>query len=616
MSTNYHTPIVLNAPGTPATVNAPLSALDSALTATNANTNAVTSEVATGRGGYASLNARFANLVLAGGNVATLTNSAAMELQKIVVVDSSTGFIAGARVAYLLMGETVEYNVIDTIDSPTQFTMITDIGTDGINDNAYISMITESEYQAAQAIPHAESLTLPKAMEYAAGGVCNVMAFGAYNDGTHSAETTAAFQAAIDAAEVVNGVVLGPPGTYSVSTTLLITTRVDIRLDGATIIGPSSGYIFDIGSAPWGASDGTGIIGNGGAVLQVSAGGAGGVLIRAANRVRLWNFAINHSTVSGSKGIHQWGGWYEDFRNIDMMDGASHNLVTAPDYYGLYIQSDEAADATSGSHGSYVSQYSNIYTQRVKIVGKAVNRCTTLYFTNLCAGFVEISYSTIISFIQPVMQNGSTGSMFTLDHCSELTFIAGDFEFSAAGTLYNCGTAVANITSLNNSAFWFAAMGTYLSGTSTGYNLMFDADSSGASHYIDGPTFQMKARLTSDLAVTGSLRSFSLTSAVESRMSASDAATVGYAGTMTAHPFDIYSNSSPRVRHTPDGNVLIGTFTDGMTNGGSVAIAKDLAHRGTKAGFYNTAPAAKPTGVAVTAAGIHAALVTLGLIAA
>lgn len=31
-------------------------------------------------------------------------------------------------------------------------------------------------------------------------------------------------------------------------------------------------------------------------------------------------------------------------------------------------------------------------------------------------------------------------------------------------------------------------------------------------------------------------------------------------------------------------------------------------------GFYNTAPVAQPTSVAVTAAGIHAALVTLGLI--
>lgn len=63
-------------------------------------------------------------------------------------------------------------------------------------------------------------------------------------------------------------------------------------------------------------------------------------------------------------------------------------------------------------------------------------------------------------------------------------------------------------------------------------------------------------------------------------------------------------------------NFLVGTTTDGMTAGGSFAVAKDLAHRGTKAGFFNTTPITKPTGVAVTAAGIHAALVSLGLIAA
>jgi hypothetical protein len=57
------------------------------------------------------------------------------------------------------------------------------------------------------------------------------------------------------------------------------------------------------------------------------------------------------------------------------------------------------------------------------------------------------------------------------------------------------------------------------------------------------------------------------------------------------------------------GNLLLGTTTDGMTAGGSLAVAKDLAHRGTKVGFYNTAPAAKP---AVTGSrGGNAALASL-----
>ena len=49
---------------------------------------------------------------------------------------------------------------------------------------------------------------------------------------------------------------------------------------------------------------------------------------------------------------------------------------------------------------------------------------------------------------------------------------------------------------------------------------------------------------------------------------------------------------------------------------GQIQIEGDLNHDGSNVGFYATAPIAKQTGVAVTAAGIHAALVNLGLIAA
>lgn len=49
---------------------------------------------------------------------------------------------------------------------------------------------------------------------------------------------------------------------------------------------------------------------------------------------------------------------------------------------------------------------------------------------------------------------------------------------------------------------------------------------------------------------------------------------------------------------------------------GEVEIDGALNHDGTHVGFYGTAPVAKQTGVAVTAAGVHAALVNLGLISA
>lgn len=49
------------------------------------------------------------------------------------------------------------------------------------------------------------------------------------------------------------------------------------------------------------------------------------------------------------------------------------------------------------------------------------------------------------------------------------------------------------------------------------------------------------------------------------------------------------------MRLKSSGSLLIGTTTDGMTAGGSLAIAQDFGHRGTKAGFYNTSPVAKQT---------------------
>jgi len=43
-------------------------------------------------------------------------------------------------------------------------------------------------------------------------------------------------------------------------------------------------------------------------------------------------------------------------------------------------------------------------------------------------------------------------------------------------------------------------------------------------------------------------------------------------------------------------NLGVGTSTDGMTANGSLAIAQDLAHRGSKAGFFNAATVTQPAG--------------------
>jgi len=67
-------------------------------------------------------------------------------------------------------------------------------------------------------------------------------------------------------------------------------------------------------------------------------------------------------------------------------------------------------------------------------------------------------------------------------------------------------------------------------------------------------------------------------------------------------------DSTYRVTFKQGGNVLIGTTTDGMTAGGSLAIAKDFAHRGTYFGAYNVTPITKPANTVA----INTLLVNLG----
>jgi hypothetical protein len=60
------------------------------------------------------------------------------------------------------------------------------------------------------------------------------------------------------------------------------------------------------------------------------------------------------------------------------------------------------------------------------------------------------------------------------------------------------------------------------------------------------------------------------------------------------------------------GNATNGSISLATLNGTSIQLADSSGAR--QLGFFGATPVAKPTGVAVTAAGIHAALVSLGLI--
>lgn len=203
MTTNHHTPIAVGAAANAATFNGPLSQLDSVLTG-------VRSEVVSARSGYPNLDARLDALVLSGGNISTRAIGLQAAGTTGLVVESTSGFIAGARIAYTLTSGAIEYNQITSIPDGTHLNVSATGGQ--IADNTVISMISESEFQAAQAIPHAGSLTLPDAIEFAAGRTINVLAYGARGDGV--TDDTLAFRAAVQALDGGPGRIWVPYGTY------------------------------------------------------------------------------------------------------------------------------------------------------------------------------------------------------------------------------------------------------------------------------------------------------------------------------------------------------------------------------------------------------------------
>ncbi len=76
-------------------------------------------------------------------------------------------------------------------------------------------------------------------------------------------------------------------------------------------------------------------------------------------------------------------------------------------------------------------------------------------------------------------------------------------------------------------------------------------------------------------------------------------------------------SESSLYSHDQNSRVYINnTYAQLKTASAAILISDGIAMSGSKMGFYGTAAITKPTGVTVDAAGIHAALVSLGLIAA
>ena len=229
MTTNYHTALPTGEAANSANVNAPLAGLDAALTNLDARLDAV--EAA----GYSVVT----------GNVATLSNGAAAGGQKSITVDSSAGFLVGGRIGYVRNDgqATVEYNTLAAIPDATHLTCADNLGSGGIADNSYISLIPASEYQATQSTNHDSgyAMTLQRALVNGGAGVRNALNYGARGDGTTDDST--ALAAAISAANAGDTVLLPPGRTFRANITL--NKAITLLGEGATLLAASSG-----GTAP------------------------------------------------------------------------------------------------------------------------------------------------------------------------------------------------------------------------------------------------------------------------------------------------------------------------------------------------------------------------------
>lgn len=216
MTTNYHTPIPSDRqPANAATFNSPLSEIDTQLRANTIDLAAVDGEIDNARGGFATLDARLDSFAFAGGNVATLTNGVQASGASQLTVDSTTGFIIGARIVYTTAAG-LEYNQIDDLPDATHIDLVDTTGGE-IADDQVVAMISESEYQAANAVAHAATIapTLDNAIAWASGGRFKAAAYGLSAAASAAANDTAlaAVTAAVDTAG--GGTIELPAGTIA-----------------------------------------------------------------------------------------------------------------------------------------------------------------------------------------------------------------------------------------------------------------------------------------------------------------------------------------------------------------------------------------------------------------
>ena len=344
-----------------------------------------------------------------------------------VFVDGVNQYGPGAQYAYVeTNGLTVTFNSGLHVGAEVKFTTTQQQGAGAVD----ASQVTYDPPFTA---------SVPTNVEVKLSEVLSVWDFmsaseiAAVTAGANTVDVSTAIQAAIDAAEGVQGgtgrTVYFPNGYYYCG-------DLEIKYTGQRLVGESK-Y-------------GTWLYGKSGAECIIKVGGIDYNYpvydpLRNINRRHtvIENFTLDYSDIvddTESAAIRYQSSYGNSLKNIEIEATSERTKTSWALYYG---------------EGCYTTVTENVTARRVKIYSPTADAPTTLTFINLDGAFVDINVAASITFIQPIMQSRVANDYGTyrmsVVNCNSFTSIGGDFEDdNPSNYMYYFDNVSGNIVSTGN----------------------------------------------------------------------------------------------------------------------------------------------------------------------
>lgn len=178
-------------------------------------------------------------------------------------------------------------------------------------------------------------------------------------------------------------------------------------------------------------------------------GGAGAVKSNEIMRGSLRGFSVDMSSIANAIGLYLYGGWYNDWYDIDIIETSRHSSAIS-----LVIDSH-----TGASGGTFVNYFRNLYAGVVYVVGHSTSTSTTLQFDTLDTKNILLHAAVATTFINPVVQTGTGTVFFDLVNADGVSVFGGDFE--GAGTLIRARGSCNNVRFIGPLAYSFTGTQLY-----------------------------------------------------------------------------------------------------------------------------------------------------------